>query len=232
MASEQYGFVFAVVFMVVFAALIGSMPTGYQGAGETVNNVTPVDPNLLTDFTDYQNYTKDALDFTYAYYYDLGGRSWIFQQSGSEFLLSAKVLILGFLWLGGIDQVKFTLNTGVDRGQTLSLAEIEEDAPDGSAYYSLTYLTDGNSAGGLVIYWNTTLYSDPTDAWDNNVLYMVHGVGIDSTVAPNILSLLFSVLTLTLPDVPVLLNILIATPVWASLLYIIWFLIKEMIPFL
>jgi len=229
MASEQQGFVFAVVFMIVFASLIAAWPAGLQGPEETVQNITPVDPNLLTDFAEYENYTKAVVDPSYDY--TLGDRDWTVREYLNAFYLGAKQY-LWFLWLGGYDQVKFIASTGTDRGQDLSFTEIEADATNGSIRYSLTYVTTGDSAGGFVVYWNTTVYSDPEDAWDNNVLYLLHGVGIASTTGANILGLLFSLLTLQLPDVPVLVNVLLVTPVWASIIYIVWFLIKSMIPFL
>ena len=230
MASEQQGFVFAVVFMVVFSSLLAAWPAGLQGPEETVNPITSIDPSLLTDFTDFVNYTK-AL-FTPFYEYNLGGRDWIVEEITDYFALGAKSYLFGVFWLGGMDQVKFTSSTGNDRGITLDLADIAADATDGWIRYSLTYVTTGDSAGGFVIYWNTTLYADPEDAWDNEVLYLLHGVGIDSTTGANILGLLFSLLTLQLPDVPVLVGILLAVGPWASIIFIIWFLIKEMIPFL
>jgi len=232
MANEQHGFVFAVVFMVIFSALLAAWPAGLQGPEETVELITPIDPSLLTDFTDYENYTS-AVFVSDAYSYDdFGGRDWTIREYEDAFYLGAKVYIFSFLWLGGYDQVKFTSSTGNDRGTDLSFAEIEADAENGAIRYSLIY-PDGNPAGGFVIYWNSTLYPDPQDAWDNDVLYLLHGVGLDSTsTGANILSLLFSLLFLQLPDVPPLLGLLLATPVWASIIYIIWFIIVNMVPFL
>jgi len=150
----------------------------------------------------------------------------------SDYMTLGAKQYLWIFWLGGYDQVKFTSETGNDRGESVSFTEIAADATDGSVKYSLTYTTTGDSAGGFIVYWNTTLYTDPEDAWDNNVLYLIHGVGIEATSGANILGLLFSLLFLQLPDVPVLVGILLAVGPWASIIYIVWFLIKEMIPFL
>jgi hypothetical protein len=60
---------------------------------------------------------------------------------------------------------------------------------------------------------------------------MLHGVGIDATAAMDIAQLLLGLLFLQLPDVPVLVNVLIAVPIWASVVYLIWFVIKETLPF-
>lgn len=236
MASEQQGFVFAVAFMIIFSAFLSTWPAGLQGLGETAENITPLDPSLLTDFTDFENWTRAActppLYGLYEYTLPTGGRDWTFTKVSDYFALGAKIYIFGFLWLGGYDQVKFTSSTGNDRGEILEFEEIAADATDGAVRYSLTYITTGDSAGGFVIYWNETLYSDPEDAWDNNVLYLLHGTGIEATTGENILGLLFSLLFLQLPDVPVLVGIILAVGPWASIIYIIWFIIINMIPFL
>jgi len=232
LASEQYGFVFAVLFMIVFSAFLSTWPAGLQGPEEEIQNITPVDPSLLVDFTDYENYTKAVVNPSHDYTLPAGGRDWTIIEFADAFYLGAKQY-LWFLWLGGYDQVKFIASTGTDRGQDLDFTEISTDATNGSVRYSLIYVTDGTSAGGFVVYWNTSLYTDPEDAWDNNVLYLLHGVGIDETTTQaNILGILFALLFLQLPDVPIMINIILAGAVWANIIYIIWFIIISMIPFL
>jgi hypothetical protein len=230
MSSEQRGFVFSVTFIVIFSIFLATIPIGLHGPGLTPSMVTPVDPNLLTGFSDSVYFTR--ADFVlYKYSYDLGGRSWICSTDDTAFTLTAKVLVGGIFWLGGLDICKFISPTGVDRGEILSIAEIQEDASDGSVRYSLKYDANGNGAGGFVAYWNTTQYATAAIAWPANGLYLLHGVGIETTATANIGALLVSLLLLQLPDVPLLVNVLIAVPIWAGIVYIIWFIIKEMIPF-
>ena len=88
-----------------------------------------------------------------------------------------------------------------------------------------------SAAGALVLYWNTTTYATSSDAWDNDDLYMLHGVGIESTATNDIGALIISLLLLRLPEVPPLVNVLLAVPIWACIIYVLWFIIKEMIPF-
>lgn len=231
MASEQQGFVFAVVFMIVFSTLLSTMPVGLLGEEETPENLTPLNPAILTDFTDYENYTKSAFS-PLTYEYSLGGRDWFVGYSLGTFLLGAKVFWWIF-WFGQLDSVKFNTYTGNDRGTGISFDEIAEDAEEGQVRYSLTFTSDGNNAGGFVIYWNSTEYETPEEAWNDDELYLLHGVGIDSTItSTNILGLLFSLLFLRLPDVPITIGILLAVGPWASIIYIIWFIIVNMIPFL
>jgi hypothetical protein len=143
----------------------------------------------------------------------------------------AKVLIGGVLWLGGFETTTFYCENGTSRGEYLSITEIAEDADEGTVRYNLKFSVSGNDAGGFVAYWNTTLYEDPDDAWWASKLYLLHGVGIESSATANIGALLIGLLTLQLPDVPLLVNVLIAVPIWAGIIYVLWYIIKEMIPF-
>jgi len=95
----------------------------------------------------------------------------------------------------------------------------------------MTYVTGGTSAGILIVYWNETLYADPEDAWTADALNILHGVGINETARMDIGSLLIGLLLLRLPDCPLLINLLLATPLYAAVVFLIWFVIKESLPF-
>lgn len=234
--SEQRGFVQGVVFILLFSALILAMPVDFQGEGSTPDDLVPVNPSLIAGFSDSENYTKDAYSFgaIYGYYdYSLNSLNWRASclTAGDQFRLGAKDYVGGVIWLGNIFYCDFISEDGINRGSILTYAEIDADADDGAVRYSLTFEESGNSAGGFVIYWNDTTYSDSSDAWDNSELYFLHGVGIADAATLNIASLLISILFLQLPDCPTLINILIASPIWANIIYIFWFIIKETLPF-
>jgi len=229
--AEMKTFVIAVSFIIIFSGVLITVPTDLLGEGATPDTpVTPVNPNLLTDFTDSETYTQP--NFTLgSYYYALGSYNWIAGVGlTTEFSLAAKTYFFG-LWLGGYRLCKFITEGGTDRGTSISFAEITTDAEDGAVLYNLIFEDDGTDAGGFVVYWNSTLYADPADAWTNNVLYLTHGVGF-TTNALNIGSLLLGLLFFQLPDVPFLINLLLATPLWACIIYLIWWFIISMIPFL
>lgn len=224
-------FIIAVSFIIIFSGLFVTIPTDFLGEGATPETpVTPVNPNLLADFTDSETYTQP--NFTLGIYeYALGDYNWLAGVGlTTEFSLAVKEYFFG-LWLGGLQYCTFVSDTGTDRGTTLSLTEIASDAEDGEVRYNLIFEDDGTSAGGFVIYWNSTLYSDPADAWTNNVLYLTHGIGF-TTDALSIGSLLLGLLFFQLPEVPFLINLLLATPLWASIIYLVWWFIISMIPFL
>lgn len=235
MSSEQRGFVFAVTFIIIFGVLIATIPAGLQGPEETLDMVIPVEPSIISGFSISEGYNKSDFSPVGAfleYEYELGGRTWICDLVGGvDFYLAAKILFGGWLWLGTTDSCKFISPNGEDRGQGLGFTEIAEDATDGTVRYAVRYIGAGTSAGGFVLYWNTTTYSTPAYAWGNSSLFIIHGQGIEETATADIGSLLISLLLLQLPDVPLLINILLVVPIWASIIFILWYIIKEMIPF-
>lgn len=228
--SEQRTFVFSVTFIILFSVFLSTIPVGLLGEGSDPDMVTSVDPNVVAGFSDSATYQQSNFSGVF-YTYDLGGRTWLCLGSGTGFALGAKVLFAGFLWLGVLDQVKFVSPEGVDRGEELLFPEITTDADEGTISYELLYTDSGNAAGSFIVYWNTTEYTDPSNAWGNDSLYLMHGVGLESSAVIDIGSLLLDLLTLQIPEVPLLVNVLLAVPIWATIVYLIWFIIKEMIPF-
>jgi hypothetical protein len=241
--DEMGGVVFVVVFIVLFSTLLSTIPAGLQGPGQNAEYFTPLDPAILTDFADGVNWTKSGMSevsglFYYPSYplgYELGAYDWLAgvdNTSTWQFALAAKIYALGFIWLGQYDAVKFVSPTGTNRGTVLSIDEIEADATDGVVRYTLTFETSGNSAGGFVFYWNETLYSDPYDAWTNDNLQFVHGIGLEDTISLDIGSLLLGLLLFNLPDVPALIGIPLGAMLWAAIAYLVWWIAISMIPFL
>lgn len=236
--GEMRAFVFAVSFIVLFSVLLSTIPADLQGSAATPDMVIPVDPSTITGFSATEDYQKG--DFSSYGYYNhyvypaaFASRYWIaYENETIGFWLGAKILFGGFLWLGALDYVTFINPDGVDRGEQLGFDEIEEDAEDGVVMYVLKYVTSGAAAGNFIVYWNTTANGDdPLDAWDADELFLVHGIGFDTTAAADIGSLLVQLLLLQLPDVPVLVNVLLVVPIWASVIFLLWFIIKETMPF-
>jgi predicted secreted protein len=235
-SGEMRGFVFAITFIVLFSTLLATIPVGLQGEGGTGNELTPLDPTVLYDFADGKNWTKSDMTLAtmYTYTYTLGSHDWLAIASNVTdlfFSVAAKEY-WWILWLGGLDFCEYIAPDGTNRGIMLSIDEIIEDAEDGEVRYNLVFETTGNSGGGFVFFWNETLYPNPYTAWSNDALNLLHGVGLEVTGALDVGSLLLGLLFLQLPQVPLLVNALLATPVWACIIFIAWFIIKEMIPFI
>lgn len=223
---------FSVTFILVFSAMVSMIPAGLQGPENEADGFSPLDPNLVSAFTDSTFYLR--ANFTLGTYtYDFNSRTWLCIGNDAGFALGAKQLLFGWLWLGGMDQVKFVSPNNTDRGTELYLSEIEEDSSDGYVSYSLIFSEgSGASAGTWVIYWNSTLYANSTVAWLNDGLYITHGVGFESSAVVDIGTLLLQVLFFQLPDVPIIIYIIMIGPIWACIIYLIWYIIKEMIPFI
>lgn len=231
--TEIRGFIFCVVFIVIFGALLSSIPTGLQGEGYDTDDLTPIDPSILSDFTDSENYTSDAFSLsgiTYYYDYEISPRSFRAQTIDDlRLYILMKVIVVGFWWTS--DLIEFISDSGTSRGTSLEWVEIDLDDDEGNAQYKLINSVTGENMGTLVAYWNTTTYSDIQDAWDDGELYFVHGVGFTTSATADIGALLVGLLLLQLPEVPPLLGIILATPIWSCIVYVLWFVIKEMIPF-
>jgi hypothetical protein len=212
--------------------LLTTMPAALYGPAETPTMTKPLDPTLVSGFTDYESYQQS--NFTpfltaYAHFYDLNGLTWwAATDNATVFQLAAEVRYAG-LWLGGIDICDFVNANGTNRGNALSFAEITLDSVQGTARYSLISEDSGANQGTLVTYWNTTAYTNATQAWLHDDLGILHGIGF--TPNTNIINLLLSLLTLSLPNTPVEINILLLMPVVVAIIYIIWFIVKESLPF-
>jgi hypothetical protein len=232
--AEMKMFVFAIVFIIIFSGLLVSVPTDFEGQGITPDGLTPVDPALISGFDDYEAWNMTDLNAYNQYeYYAFNGRDWFFEyyQGTKDIVLGAKIVYGGFLWFGQLDSCEFISNAGVNRGGVLTDEEIELDASSGSARYDLRYIIDGSDAGGFVIYWNVTAYASVSDAYAADKVNFLHGVGIGSNARMDIGSLLLGLLLLQLPDCPLLINLLLATPLYAAVIYLLWFIIKETLPF-
>lgn len=228
--AEQRTFIFSVVFIILFSSVLVTMPADLQGSGATTEAVTPINPNFVSDFTAYEQYNKSFFSVIpiLHYVYELSPTTFECAFATDNFYLAAHVLFFG-LWLGARDFSNFIAEDGTDRGTTLSFTEIDTDAEEGVVRYNLFLSDAGTSAGGLVLWWNTTTYATSSLAWTAGALQFLHGIGF--TPNSDIVSLLLGLLLLQLPDCPVLINVLLATPIWASVVYLIWFVIKESLPF-
>lgn len=239
MASEQYAFVFSVVYILLFSGFTAAIPVDLQGNENTeVNLPVPVDPSLLGGYSDYENFSKAAFSGVSAKYYyypdsgNLGGYNWecSFGVVADSFKVGALIYFLNIVWLGAVDWAEFTNTNGTNYGTSISFSDIDNDQQEGAAKYTMIFSESGKSAGDFFIYYNSTTYSDSEDAWDNGAIYFVHGVGL--TTDTNIASLLLALLFFQLPDMPTLINLMIVAPIWACVVFDIWYIITKMIPLL
>ena len=229
--GEYRGFIFAITFILFFAGLVVAIPVGLEGQGLDPDNVVPLETAIIFGFEDYETYNMSVLSAYDQYQYDFNLRGWVFSYYAGTIQLGAKIVYLGFLWFGQLDSCEFISPDGNNRGAVLSYEEIDTDAENGTVNYNLRYLVNGADAGGFVVYWNSTEYESSFDAFVADDVFFMHGVGIASTAPVDITSLLIGLLLLQLPNCPPLINLLLATPIYAAVVFLIWFIIKESMPF-
>jgi len=229
--GEYRGFIFAITFIIFFAGLVVAIPLGLEGQGQDPDIATPLDAGIIFGFEDFEEWNMTYLSAYSGYQYDFNLRGWLFSYYAGTIQLGAKIVYGGFLWLGQLDSCEFISPAGSNRGAVLSYVEIDEDADNGTVNYNLLYLANGADAGGFVVYWNVTEHESVYDALVADEVSFLHGVGIASTAPIDITSLLVGLLLLQLPDCPPLINLLLATPIYAAVVFLIWFIIKESMPF-
>lgn len=244
MATEHRGFAFAVIFIIIFGSLMATVPIGLRGTiDSSPSSITPIDPAMFLNFTEAENY--GPANYTtyyqgaYFYEYNLGINEWrTVTDDGASYgwiTLGAKIIHWGVLWLGQIDWCEITNSDGIMRANgvddPLSFDEISADSDEGTETYSLRFSQAGVSAGSLITYYNETEYPNIHDAWDNDEVYIIHGLGLDDSATTDLASLLISLLTFNVPDAPPLVSVILATPIWACVVFLAWFIIKESAPF-
>jgi len=211
------------------SALIATIPAGMQGAEETISSLDTIDPSLITGFSESETFVRANFSLG-QYEYELASDTWIALANDLEFALARKVYFFG-LWLGGYEQVEFISSEKVNRGTELSFTEIESDAMNGTTTYTLVYEESGASAGSFLVYWDESEYYNATTAWMDDGFYCVHGFGIQSNAVIDIGTLLLALMLFQLPDTPPIIGILLGSSVWGCIGYLIWYFVKESLPF-
>ena len=226
--AELKTFSIVVSFLLIYSALLGTMPAGFMTATYETPELADIDPQLIVGFENYvtynsTNFTAGGLD------YGFGGHLWSAVDTTGIISLYYRTIL--FLIIPVYTAVTFTFEGGFDRGESdLTWVQIQTDSEEGITRYTAKC---PQVSSGLVFMWNTSDYLYAWDAWGNDSLLIVHGVGADIANAPlDVLSLLFAMLTYSVADIPPLLQVLLNSPIYASVLFLIWFFIKEVIPFL
>ena len=196
-----------VSFLLIYSALLGTIPAGFMTATYETPELADIDPQLIVGFENYvmynsTNFTAGGLD------YEFGGHLWTTISADGTITLFYRTILL--LIIPVYTPVTYSFEGGYDRGDSLTWVTINEDSEDGIARYSVKC---PQVTSGLVFMWNTTDYEYAWDAWGNDSLMIVHGVGADVANAPlDVLSLLFAMLTYSVADIPPLLQVFLNSP--------------------
>jgi len=232
----MYGFVFSVVYILLFTGILAAVPVGLQGGGGDIDLPVPIDPVYLTGFEETNDWNKSYYSAGVGLYYlqyALGGKDWqaVYTDiAGTIFYHTQKFTVIPVIWVYYVF-CEFHTSDGINRGTDLTVENVEEDSSNGTVRYDMFSSERGDNQGALIFYYNDTTYDNSTHAWDNGALHLIHGVGFTTSATNDVLALVLSVLLLQLPDVPPLLGLFIAAPTWACIAFVCWYLITALIPF-
>lgn len=237
--AEIRSFVVTVSFLMIFSLLVGFVPTVIFGGGG-LGGIPPVaglDPAVLSGYQYTKSIRTNSTYFSASYllgvahHYSLGDTSFIMHtyQEWPQFRLGVKSLVFG-VWVGGVDWLRFRAKaSGADRGDTLSLDEIQYDYQTGGQ--PVRYQLIGRAGvGDLLCTWDTTLYSTAASAAAANSLYFIHGIGVGEVGSMNVLSFLLSILTFRAPNIHPAINALIAVPIYAVVGYLFLVILEKFKP--
>jgi hypothetical protein len=166
------------------------------------------------------NFTAGGLD------YSMGGHLWTALSADSLFKLLYRTSIFFSIPFYTLNEMAFE---NFDRGTTLTFLEIYNDSEEGTVRYSAVC---PQATSGVVFVWNASDYVYPWDAWGNGSLTVIHGIGASAFAPQNALSLVLGMLTFQIADIPILLQVILNAPIYADVAFLVWFLVKEVIPFL
>ena len=224
--AEMKTFAFVVSFLLIYSAFLSTVPPGLLT--ETYENpiIADVNPQLLVGFDESVQYNSTSYTGNY-YGYSLGGYEWASWESTTSYKMGVKAIVWA-IWVSTALN-DFVNEAGENRGTELTFVEMQEDSDNGTVRYDAV---NRFVSSGVVFYWNTNDYATAALAWDADALQVIHGIGASVESPQNALSLVLGMLTFSIPGIPFLLQVLLSSPIYASILYLVWFFIKEVIPFL
>jgi len=120
--------------------------------------------------------------------------------------------------------------SGVNYGNWLSIEKLDECWDNESSMVAFNIRT---TEVQMRVYFgfNTTKYSKPSEAYYDDGLSCLYGIGFDQiNTSTNAWNLIGSLLFFQMPDVHPAINALIAIPLWALIAYLIYVLILKAIP--
>lgn len=248
--------IFVFVFLGCFVTLLALIPNQfaiatkeYSTFGSTIPDVWNGIDLLAYNFTGAWNFTIPAGEGWENF--DIGGRNLRFDYVNTA--LKGKYLRLyhrygfGLLWNEAMDWYnREGILKSYQQAGSATIGEYqldEEYATYGDMKFNVICLGLGGGSSYFQVTtlfaFNTTLYSSPTEAWDNSALDILIGITFDqSSTALNAWYIVTSLLTFNTLEVfgntgasAIAMNFILALPFWASIAFIAFVILMELIPF-
>lgn len=231
---------FCITTFFLFAFIAGNLPSDVYAYDPDYAYNHPEEYQGL-DIGGYQyttNFTIDdgTFDPVFAwrqYTFDLGGTYWVFHVNiGYDSVRIGRRNYLGIFWISN-DWLTFRNQNGTNRGESLTISEINLDYAGDEGWVSYrTYLEIDPAVGCDVNFgFNTSLYSSPEEAMNNQELVVLVGLGLeDVTTTLNAWQLVGAIMFFQLPNIDPLFNALIAFPMWGNFAVALVLFVARFIP--
>lgn len=232
-------------FMLMFWLVLAYLPVGFtaQDSDYGINVPTEYMGLNLGAYAYSSNFTVNDADLseTFLVYryrvWDLGGRRWQFQDLEDNHIMIGRrrylPMVLFNLWIG-TDFCNFYFENTKDRGSVLTSREMNLDYVEGEDWikYRVVLSSDPAVACDLFIGFNTSEYSTPQEAYEDDNLKVVQSMGLsDAETSLNIWNLLGAVLLFRIPDIHPIISVMIGVPLWISFVWVAFYVLKELLPF-
>lgn len=241
--SELRGIVFAVTFMGIFVFIAMLIPAEFftfspERQVETPEHFEAID---LQFFSDTENFTVNHSPYFYDHSFTLGGWNLCFRSWKSQPLVPvAHICSYGYSswWFFTWDYKKYDWfdENGVNYGDELTFAELDSiwNKQKEKENETMTFITKSQSCQIMVYFgWNTTEYSKPSDALNDNAMDVLYCIGMDQlNTSLNAWDVVGMLLFFQLPNVHWVINVLINIPIYIIIAYLSYVLIIKVIPFI
>lgn len=220
-------FLLLISFLGFFAILIGTIPSGFMVTTEEYREQTVPDYFEAIDlqfFAETWSYTLNATGGTeggagwYFIDIDIGNRDFDMWYKKANQTPLQLYFVHRYTWIifPVSHKMQWLNYQGATRGTELEGTELDSDVSNPS------YTAKCDHFHVKVFFaYNDTLYSVPTEAWNNNNLHMLVGIDFDQQeTGMNAWNLIGMILFFQMPNVHPILNMLIAIPVWVCIAWL------------
>lgn len=239
--SELRGLIFVVTFMGIFVFLAILIPTEFftfnpERQVETPDHFEAID---IQFFSETENFTVVHSTYFYNHQFSLGGWNIAFRSWQSYALVPvAHICSYGYRswWIFAWDFRAYDWfdENGVNYGDELTFAELDSiwNKQEEKQNETITFITKLEHCQVMVYFgWNTTAYSKPSDALNNNEMDVLYAIGMDQiNTSVNAWNIVGMLLFFQIPDVHWIINVLINIPMWIVIAYLTYVLVIKVIP--
>lgn len=242
--GELKGLITVVTFLGVFAILVSMMylpSQSYKSQKRKEINVPEYFEAVdVQFFAETYNFTIEHVPFggslRFETEFEIGGWNIYFSSliqnlgEGTNFISSAHfnkwwIFKWSYHWF------KFYGEDGVDLGYGLAFEKIDGYCTENQSLLRFSLQSDQTQ---IVMYlgWNQTKYGKPSNALHDNAMTCLYCISFDKVnTSLNVWNLIAMLMFFQMPNIHPIINVIIAIPIWVTIIYLITVIILKIIPF-